>query len=282
MYKFFLFLLVLILSGVGLDAQQMQWVPGEEVGNPDYKDATNCADNVICYALAYTPAKSGTLTSYTTNFLVDCDGGKSAIISNRSLVMTDNSAQEEACEEAGVLLLNASGNTGSVNTKSNGAIYLHEICIQTSRKSTAIEFKMDEIGALTTSLDIPNGKAVTERPDFQPFLFKRAWSSCSNTPDVSFAGEDFDVAADETIGRDGIELSLSPNPAVDQINVRLDHPGTSVDFSLLDGMGRVVGTWTAATNASLEIDVSQLPAGFYHLNAQTDQETFTKKFIVRK
>lgn len=282
MYKFFLLLLAFFLFGAGVEAQQMQWVPGNQVTDPNYKDGTDCSENIICYALAYTPAKSGQLTSYTTNFLLDCDSGKSAVIGNRSLVMSDNSAQEEACAEAGLILLLSSGNTGMVKVRADRAAYLHEICIQTSSKRTSIQFSVDNVGALTTSLDVKGGPAVTERPSFQPFLFKRSTSICPDTPDNIFDVNQDGVGADIRDQVDFLDFRMSPNPASDDVQVRFTHPAEQVDFYLLDASGREIRTWLELNGEVHTISVSDLPAGIYHLNAQTTNESITKKLVVRR
>jgi len=278
MFKFFLVLLAIFLFGVESNAQQMQWVPGDQVVDPNYVDGTNCTKNILCYSLAYTPTQTGVLTSYTTGFLVACDNGHSAIVSNNSLVMTNNSAQQEACAEAGVLLLQSSGNAGEITVKNGRTTYLHEICIQTSSKTTEIQFELDKIGALTTSLDIHDSPAVTERPKFQPFLFKRARTACANSLDDAFT----EIPDAPYRSYEGVLFTISPNPAVSEVQIRFDHVAEKVNFHLLDASGRELRTWKAATGTSHAVDVSTLPAGFYHLKARTDQETFTRKFIVRR
>lgn len=281
MYKFFLLLLAIFLFGTEGDAQQMQWVPGDQVNDPDYADGTNCTQNILCYALAYTPSQTGVLTSYTTGFLVDCDNGRSTIVSNKSLVMTNNSAQQEACAEAGVLLLQSSGNTGAITVKNGRTTYLHEICLQTSGKTTEIHFEMDLLGGLTTSLDIHDRPALTERPEFTPFLFKRARAACLNTPNSVFSWDEAGIAEEPSEPHYG-SFTLFPNPAVTEVQVRFDHVAEQVNFSLLDASGRELRSWKAATGTSHRVDVSKLPAGFYHLKASTEEETFTRKLIVRR
>ncbi len=282
MNKLFLILLASFLMGAELDAQQMQWVPGDQVSDPSYTDGTDCQANLLCYTLAYTPAQTGVLTSYTTNFLVDCDAGNSAIISNKTLVMGDNSRQEEACEQAGILLLNSSGNSGKITVKAGQTTYLHEICIQTASKTTELQFVSDKVGAMTTSLNRRNGGAVTERPDFQPFIFKRNRSVCDEALVNPFSNSDLGGIEGQNEAADGIQLSLSPNPAISELQIRFDDVAATANYQLLDATGRQLREWKAANRVSQTIDVSQLPAGFYYLNVSTDKEELSRKFVVRR
>ena len=283
MYKVFLVLLAAFLLGATADAQTMQWVPGDQVDDASYTDGTNCQQNVLCYALTYTPAQTGVLTSYTTNFLVDCDAGNSAVVSNVSLTMTDNSAQQTACEEAGMLLLHASANSGELAVKAERTTVLHEICIQTSRRTTELRFSADEVGGMTTSLDRREALAVTERPAFAPFLFKRDRAACPESPATTFAGG-VDNPGDLSGEMDGTGLSLSPNPADVEVNVRFDHDAPTAQFRLLDATGKELRRWKGATATTLRLDVSRLPAGLYYLSASTEDDNAerTERFVVRR
>lgn len=282
MNKLFLILFAGLLTGAALDAQQMQWVPGDQVNDSSYTDGTNCAENVLCYALAYTPAQTGVLTSYTTNFLVDCDSGNSAVVNNTSLVMTDNSAQHGACAEYGKLLMHSSGNSGTITVKAGRTTFLHEICLQTTTKTTALRFESDQIGGMTTSLDVRDQPAVTERPVFAPFLFKRDRAACDDTPASVFSDVDLDTPTAASLERDGSGLTISPNPATTEISVRFAHAAATADFRILDATGKEVRTWTAATDTRLTVNIAGLPAGLYYLSAHAEEESLTEKFVIRK
>lgn len=282
MFRFFVFLLLVFLLVPGLEAQEMTWVPGDRVEDPSYVDKTDCDANLICYVLAYKPEQTGNLTSYTTNFLMDCDGGNSAVVSNASLVMTDNSEQKMACEEAGIILMHSSGNSGQVTAKVGNTVYLHEICLRTSGKYTAIQFVADEIGGMTTSLDVQDAGAVTERPVFAPFLLKRNLSACGQSAIADAPGaidEGPLTAWDEA---DGSRLTLAPNPAVNELRVRFDHVAATADFRMLDATGRQLRQWQGATKVGKSVDVSLLPAGMYYLSVRTAEEEVTRKFIVKR
>lgn len=282
MFRFFLILLAIYLMAPELEAQQMQWVPGDQVTDKSYADGTNCAENVLCYTLAYTPAEGGVLTSYTTNFLVDCDNGNSAVVTNRSLVMTDNSAQEYACEEIGMLLMHSSGNGGETTVKAGRTTFLHEICLQTSRKSTEINFSPYRESGMTTSIDKYGEPAITERPAYQPFRFKRNFAACANTPNSVFSTPEISDPGRLTDEEDGLQLSLSPNPTASQLQVQFTHRVLTADFRIMDATGKGLRSWVAPTGILQNIDVSQLPSGVYYLSAYATEEGVTEKFIIQK
>ena len=75
---------------------------------------------------------------------------------------------------------------------------------------------------------------------------------------------------------------MSPNPASDDVQVRFTHPAEKVNFYLLDASGREIRTWLELSGEVHTISVSDLPAGIYHLTAQTADESITKKLVVRR
>ncbi|WP_273444845.1 T9SS type A sorting domain-containing protein [Neolewinella agarilytica] len=282
MYRIFFVLLSTFLMGVELDAQQMNWVPGDQVTDANYTDGTDCDANLLCYTLAYTPAQTGVLTSYTTNFMVDCDGGNSAIVSNRSLLLNDNSSQEEACEEAGLLLLHSSGNSGTITVKAGQTTYLHEICLQTAGKSTELQFVADKIGGMTTSLDLRDGNAMTERPEFRSFIFKHNRSACDEAYTGEVVNTDLEGVAGFSGEGDGISLYLSPNPAISDLQIQFHHTAAKANYRLLDATGRQLRKWEAVTRVSQTIDVAELPSGLYYLNVSTAKDELSQKFVIQR
>jgi hypothetical protein len=83
---------IVIISAIGtLHAQTMKWIslPPGDVNGTCINDA-KLKGTKVCYALEYTPTVSGTLTSYTTGFLVSCTSLGSAIRNNQSCGMVGN------------------------------------------------------------------------------------------------------------------------------------------------------------------------------------------------
>ncbi|MCY0464257.1 hypothetical protein OVW20_29165, partial [Klebsiella pneumoniae] len=75
---------------------------------------TDCCEDIVCYGLKYTPSYTGVLTNYTTGFFSDCVSDENPILSNASCVMTDNSFEEDGCEDYNLVLFNCSANSGNV------------------------------------------------------------------------------------------------------------------------------------------------------------------------
>lgn len=114
---------------------------------------SDCTTKTVCYGLEYTPEMSGTITSYTTGFLVDCLSGNNPILTNTSCVMINKSAITDDCGGSGLVLMNASGNTGLSQVTANTPIILHQICMDFS-SSGKINIVEEEITNLTVSLDL--------------------------------------------------------------------------------------------------------------------------------
>jgi hypothetical protein len=149
-----------------ITAPEMRWILLEEdVQNGSCISTSDCDDDVICYALQYTPNMTGTLTSYTTGFIVDCNNGANPIISNTSCVMTSAVNIDNQCATLGQVLINASGNTGAVSISQGVSKILHQVCF--SIPSGSINIIEDEVTDLTASIDsVGGGGAETEYPSY--------------------------------------------------------------------------------------------------------------------
>jgi N-acetylneuraminic acid mutarotase len=81
-------------------------------------------------------------------------------------------------------------------------------------------------------------------------------------------------------------LSLSPNPSTDQINIIGQYLHTSmVQFQLCDAQGQVQRTqkeWIPAGEFNVSLDVSSLPMGVYLLNIKTSDGLEQKKVIIAR
>jgi hypothetical protein len=124
--------------------------------------------NQICYGLQYIPNHTGTLTSYTTGFFIDCSTSGNPVVSNHSCIMTDNSLLENGCVQFGLVKINSSGNTGSLAVTQNVPIYIHQVCF-TIPTGEYLDIVEDVTTDLTTSIDLTNnGGPITEFPGFTP------------------------------------------------------------------------------------------------------------------
>ncbi len=166
--KYYLSLLVVIMITTLTQAQTMQWIP-----TPAGSDYGSCPNGPgkqksISYVLEYTPAVSGVLTSYTTGFLVSCTSTGSAIIKNQSRVMTSKNHEASGCNTMGAVLMNCSGNSGTISQNMIEAgvpVLLHQICIAVP-ESESITLAEEVVTDLTTSIDLLDGTPVTEFPTY--------------------------------------------------------------------------------------------------------------------
>lgn len=155
-YVFLNIVLLVCLTSQFIAAQDsnMRWVLLTEMETQSgCPNQSNCTSKTVCYGLEYTPEMSGTITSYTTGFLVDCLNGNNPILTNISCVMTNKSAITDDCIGSDLVLMNASGNTGSSQVMANTPIILHQVCMKFSSNGT-IDVVEEEITNLTVSLDL--------------------------------------------------------------------------------------------------------------------------------
>jgi hypothetical protein len=173
--KYYIHALLMLLPVI-TQAQTMQWIP-----TPAQSSFGKCSDQSTksgmtqCYVLEYTPAVSGVLTSYTTGFLVSCTSLGSAITKNQSCSMTANSRVVNGCESFGKVLLNSSGNSGTITNNQIVAgipVILHQVCL-TIPSGETVTIEEDPVTDLTTSVDLGNNMFTTEFPGFEIATFKK-------------------------------------------------------------------------------------------------------------
>lgn len=164
------------LGTVLAQAQTMRWIPSPATGQfGKCTDQSSKSGLTQCYALEYTPAVSGTLTSYTTGFLVSCTSLGSAIAKNQSCSMTPKNNEVNGCSSIGKTLLNSSGNSGTITNNQIEAgvpVILHQVCL-TIPTGEAVSIEEEPVTDLTTSVDLGNGGYVTEFPVFETVTFRR-------------------------------------------------------------------------------------------------------------
>lgn len=181
-YKYF-FLLALMMSASGLvSGQTLDWsflAPEDGCSSV----VTDCSSGQQCYALNYTPANTGTVTSYTLGFLANCIGDNTASLRGESCTMTDNTDIQSACVAANLLQILPSGNSGTLPVVVNEPVKLHEVCV-TLPAGTSMTFNEDASLALTVSIDLPGGGAVTDVLNYTAFTATS--TDCGATLPVSW------------------------------------------------------------------------------------------------
>ena len=141
----------------------MRWALLEENTNSGGGCVSNsdCNQNTICYGLEYTPLYTGTLTSYTTGFFMDCNNGTNPVISNMSCVMNDNSQTLDFCSVVDSILFNSSGNSGGLAITIGVPVILHQVCFSILSTGNMIITK-DVTTGLSTSVDLTGGGFATD------------------------------------------------------------------------------------------------------------------------
>ena len=159
-----------------LQAQIMRWIPSPSTGQyGKCSDQSTKSGLTQCYVLEYTPAVSGVLTSYTTGFMVSCTSLGTAIAKNQCCSMTEKNNEINACSTVGKVLLNSSGNSGTITHNQIEAgvpVILHQVCL-TIPTGEAVSIEEEPVTDLTTSVDVGNGSYVTEFPSFETVTFRR-------------------------------------------------------------------------------------------------------------
>lgn len=173
-------LITILTSLIYFDAsaQTMSWVASRYVQSEVCEDLSDCDNNMVCYNLKYVPAVSGTLTSYTTSFIANCNDNVSAVKNNASCSMDDNSSEIFACDSKSMILLNCSANEGSRVITEGKPVYLHQICMQVDKTSDQIVFEEPDLGQLTTSVTLEDGISQTEYIKYETFTFMNSMLHC--------------------------------------------------------------------------------------------------------
>ncbi len=158
-----------IVHVISCTAPYMTWVPLPEGSvHGSCVSATACNSNTVCYGLQYTPNITGTLTSYTTGFFIDCSTNGNPVVSNTSCVMTNNSPVADSCATLSLVKINSSGNSGSIMVTQNVPIIIHQVCL-TIPMSESLNIVEDEATNLTTSIDLTGGGFVSEEPGYTTY-----------------------------------------------------------------------------------------------------------------
>ncbi|HZV70500.1 MAG TPA: T9SS type A sorting domain-containing protein [Saprospiraceae bacterium] len=138
----------------------LDWVllqNGESVvGNPGCVSSTDCTNDMLCYGLRYTPLYTGSMTSYTTGFFVNCIDGINHVVSNEGCVMGSVSDINDGCELINFVVFHSSA-AGTPFSVIKGVPYiLHQVCFSIPNTGilTVIE---DDVQANGTSIDSVNG-----------------------------------------------------------------------------------------------------------------------------
>lgn len=76
-------------------------------------------------------------------------------------------------------------------------------------------------------------------------------------------------------------VNLFPNPASDWLNLSLAGFNKNVEVTIMDSLGAIIKTITWQTPGILQVNVDDLPKGFYHVQCAVGQHIVTKRILKR-
>ena len=81
----------------------------------------------------------------------------------------------------------------------------------------------------------------------------------------------------------GVLVTVSPNPATDQVKLFIAGTNGSANVQLINAAGQVVKKWgnISSLNGAVTLDVSALASGMYSILVITPEETTVQKLIIR-
>jgi hypothetical protein len=258
-------LIIILLTSLVtvLQSQSMKWIPMEagmakgpcvvEVGKKQ-KD--------LCYALQYIPNESGVLTSYTTGFFVSCTSMGSAVSKNQSCTMINNVNLRNGCNGTGLVLMNSSGNSGTVlssKVEAGVPIILHQVYFSIPY-GESITIKEDPITDLTASIDLVTGGSKTEYPTFEEITIRRDRPDVSRPMWLDFKG----ISAGDLVA----QLDWSTSDEVNNSHFVIERSADGKEFTTI---GRVEGaTSPGHINSYQFFDKSALLGENYYRLQQVD------------
>lgn len=160
-YTWFVFLFLLFSQFTF--AQELKWVYlPENSTNNSCTSSSSLQDSTACFGLTYFPSTTGSITSYTFGYLIECNDGSNSILNAESCSMIDNTVVFEDCAGSNTSFMIASGNDGSVAISAGDSIILHQVCVDLAA-GDSISVELDVFTGVTISLDTPSGP-VTDTP----------------------------------------------------------------------------------------------------------------------
>lgn len=74
-------------------------------------------------------------------------------------------------------------------------------------------------------------------------------------------------------------VNLFPNPASDWLNLSLAGFNKNVEVTIMDSLGAIIKTITWQTPGILQVNLDDLPKGFYHVQCMAGQNITTKRIF---
>lgn len=173
-------LVMFLFVGLALTAssQTIEWkfAPKDSIDGT-CASLTDCSAGNVCYFVEYTPAITGTLTSYTMGFISNCNGSNQPVNHSASCVITDNSNEIDACAQIDSMLIQLSG-FGSVSVVADEAVVLHQICFDLA-EGEILNIRKDPTLDITTNIDsLGTQDPYTEIIDFDAIALTNEVCDC--------------------------------------------------------------------------------------------------------
>ncbi len=104
--------------------------------------------------------------------------------------------------------------------------------------------------------------------------------ACAMAPDLGTVVQPFGTVTSVAEAEED-QMALYPNPANDRVQLGLPQDGADWVIELVNASGQVVLQTRSNGNAYLQLDVSNLPGGFYFVRLQAGTEVITHKLVVQ-
>lgn len=272
--------MLLIMTSFGMiHAQTMRWVSiptAPPSGTADMSDKTK---GQMCFGLEYTPKVSGTLTSYTTGFLVSCTSLGSPVSKNKSSSMVSNAEVKNACEEVNQVLMQCSGNSGTDEmnkVKADQPVILHKICLLIPG-GESVSILEDDITNLTTSINGDDGKFHTEEPFFVTQTISRAIPDATKPTEAGSPDHTSGADADDTV----MQMIFSPNPARDFLTIDVAEITEEWNWSLSDQQGRTITQGVESSGSGqTRIPLHAVDPGYYTLRVTSGKQVIAENLTI--
>ena len=231
---------------VTLNGQSLEWVflPDGDENFVGCVSNSSIGDSTACFGLAYIPGETGTVSSYTVAYFVECNNDMDPVISANSCIMDDNTAVFPDCASSGFTFLQASGQNGNFAVATGDSLIIHQICITLGANDT-IEVLLDDITGATVSMDLPGGVPYTDEPSVPEIIsltdtiFGFVPCDTSKVCSMDFGSEDtrisFDLNGNDNILDAASDTSLTTSltfDVYDEINEICQIPGGMDDIEL--------------------------------------------------
>ena len=92
---------------------------------------------------------------------------------------------------------------------------------------------------------------------------------------------DTGVGVEEIATAEQLKVLVYPNPAKDQINIAVEGSLSSINIELTDIAGRSISKKVYHQQATIQIDVSAVPAGLYFLRIEEGNKAISKKVVIQ-